>query len=153
MEKKPIKITLPDGAVKDGKAYETTPLDIAKDISQGLANAVVAAKVDGKVWDLTRRLEGDCNLALLKFDDKDGLDTYWHSSGEFHVENPKYIYCDLDSFLFQLTFWANVWSDISVVPFVMVPQSKTVSIMICGWENEQFQKKKIFQSLKNFMPK
>ena len=98
MEKKPIKITLPDGAVKDGKAYETTPLDIAKDISQGLANAVVAAKVDGKVWDLTRRLEGDCNLALLKFDDKDGLDTYWHSSGKFHAENPKYIYCDLDSF-------------------------------------------------------
>merc|ERR1711990_638995 len=80
MEKTPIKITLPDGAVKDGKAYETTPLDVAKDISQGLANAVVAAKVDGKVWDLTRRLEGDCNLALLKFDDKDGLDTYWHSS-------------------------------------------------------------------------
>ena len=82
MEKTPIKVTLPDGAVKEGKAYETTPLDIAKDISQGLANAVVAAKVDGKVWDLTRRLEGDCNLALLKFDDKDGLDTYWHSSGK-----------------------------------------------------------------------
>ena len=82
MEKTPIKITLPDGAVKEGKAYETTPLDIAKAISQGLANAVVAAKVDGKVWDLTRRLEGDCNLALLKFDDKDGLDTYWHSSGK-----------------------------------------------------------------------
>ena len=92
MEKTPIKITLPDGAVKDGKAYETTPLDVAKDISQGLANAVVAAKVDGKVWDLTRRLEGDCNLALLKFDDKDGLDTYWHSSGKFEIT----IYCDLD---------------------------------------------------------
>ena len=85
MEKTPIKITLPDGAVKEGKAYETTPLDITKDISQGLANAVVAAKVDGKVWDLTRRLEGDCNLALLKFDDKDGLDTYWHSSGKFII--------------------------------------------------------------------
>ena len=95
MEKTPIKITLPDGAVKDGKAYETTPLDVAKDISQGLANAVVAAKVDGKVWDLTRRLEGDCNLALLKFDDKDGLDTYWHSSGKFEIT----IYCELIFFI------------------------------------------------------
>lgn len=79
-EKTPIKITLPDGAVKEGKAWETTPLDIATGISNGLAQACVAAKVNGKVWDMTRKLEGDCTLALLKFDDKDGRETYWHSS-------------------------------------------------------------------------
>ena len=108
MEKTPIKITLPDGAVKDGKAYETTPLDVAKDISQGLANAVVAAKVDGKVWDLTRRLEGDCNLALLKFDDKDGLDTYWHSSGKFEIT----IYCDLNSFFYFSPHFGGMYGEI-----------------------------------------
>ena len=79
-EQIPIKITLPDGAIKEGQAWLTTPLDIAKGISQGLANVVVAAKVDGKVWDLQRRLEADCTLALLKFDDKEGRETYWHSS-------------------------------------------------------------------------
>jgi len=79
-EKTPIKITLPDGAVKEGKAWETSPLDIATGISNGLAQACVAAKVNGKVWDMTRKLEEDCTLALLKFDDKDGRETYWHSS-------------------------------------------------------------------------
>ena len=79
-EKVPIKITLPDGAVKEGKAWETTPLDIATGISHGLAQACVAAKVNGKVWDMTRKLEEDCTLALLKFDDKEGRETYWHSS-------------------------------------------------------------------------
>merc|ERR1711976_635869 len=54
-EKTPIKITLPDGAVKEGKAWETTPLDIATGISNGLAQACVAAKVNGKVWDMTRK--------------------------------------------------------------------------------------------------
>jgi threonyl-tRNA synthetase len=77
--KNPIKVTLPDGAVKEGTSWETTPLDIAKSISSGLANVVVCAKVNGQVWDLTRRLEGDCTLSLLKFSDKEGKETYWHS--------------------------------------------------------------------------
>jgi threonyl-tRNA synthetase len=43
--RKPIKITLPDGNIKEGVSWETTPLDIAKSISQGLADSVVVAKV------------------------------------------------------------------------------------------------------------
>lgn len=80
MPKNPIKVTLPDGAVKEGTSWETTPLDIAKSISSGLANVVVCAKVNGQVWDLTRKLEGDCSIELLKFSDKEGKETYWHSS-------------------------------------------------------------------------
>jgi threonyl-tRNA synthetase len=44
-----IKITLPDGKVLDGKAWETTPFDIANGISKGLANATVIAKVNDEV--------------------------------------------------------------------------------------------------------
>ena len=47
MPKTPIQITLPDGAVKEGIAWETTPLAIAIGISQGLADKVVVAKVRG----------------------------------------------------------------------------------------------------------
>ena len=65
MAHEPIKITLPDGAVKEGVSWETTPLDVAKAISSGLANVVVGAKVNGVSWDLTRRLEGDCTLRIV----------------------------------------------------------------------------------------
>mmetsp|Transcript_102810 Transcript_102810/g.299872 ORF Transcript_102810/g.299872 Transcript_102810/m.299872 type:complete len:887 (+) Transcript_102810:75-2735(+) len=106
----PIKIELPDGKVKDGKSFETTPLEIAQGISKGLADSVVVAKVlyreavaslkqcvaadaesddepeengagQGAVlWDVTRPLEGSCRLELLKFDDPQGQDVFWHSS-------------------------------------------------------------------------
>jgi threonyl-tRNA synthetase len=45
----PIKITLPDGTIKEGKAWETTPLSIAKGISKSLANATVISKVNDEV--------------------------------------------------------------------------------------------------------
>lgn len=80
IEGKPIKITLPDGSVRDGVAGESSPLSVAQSISQGLAQAVVVARVNGKVWDLQRPLEEDCSLELVKFDSEEGRDTFWHSS-------------------------------------------------------------------------
>lgn len=79
-EKKPIKVTLKDGSVKEGIAGETTPLSIAEGISKGLANVTVAAKVNGNVVDAWVPLEDDCTLELLKFDDEAGKHVYWHSS-------------------------------------------------------------------------
>jgi threonyl-tRNA synthetase len=76
----PIKIVLPDGAVKEGIKGATTPLEVAAGISKSLAKKVVVAKVDGAVWDAFRPLEGDCALQLLSFDDPDGRETFWHSS-------------------------------------------------------------------------
>jgi TGS domain len=80
VESKAIKITLPDGSVREGVAGETTPLSVAQSISQGLAQAVVVSRVNDKVWDLQRPLEGDCTLELVKFDSDEGRDTFWHSS-------------------------------------------------------------------------
>ncbi|KAL8140103.1 hypothetical protein V2J09_006124 [Rumex salicifolius] len=76
----PIKITLPDGKVKEGKKWTTTPFDVAAGISKSLANNALIAQVNGVLWDMTRPLEGDCELKLFKFDDDEGRDTFWHSS-------------------------------------------------------------------------
>ncbi|KAL0718125.1 hypothetical protein Bca4012_067447 [Brassica carinata] len=76
----PIKITLPDGTVKEGKKWETTPMDIAGEISKGLANSALISAVNDELWDMSRPLEGDCKLELFKFDSDKGRDTLWHSS-------------------------------------------------------------------------
>ncbi|HEX7903535.1 MAG TPA: threonine--tRNA ligase [Chitinophagaceae bacterium] len=80
-----IKITLPDGAVRE---YEkgTTALDIAKSISEGLARKVLAANVNGEVWDATRPITGDASLKLLTWNETDGKKTFWHSSAHLMAE-------------------------------------------------------------------
>ncbi|CAD6205371.1 unnamed protein product [Miscanthus lutarioriparius] len=75
-----IKITLPDGAIKEGKKWITTPMDIAKEISSGFAASCLIAQVDEKLWDMGRPLEGDCKLQMFKFDTNEGRDTFWYSS-------------------------------------------------------------------------
>lgn len=59
-----IKITLPDGKIVEGKKYVTTPLDIAKSISEELSRHIRVAFVDGEVWDINKPLEKDCTLSL-----------------------------------------------------------------------------------------
>jgi len=86
-----INITLPDGSVKQ---YEsgTTAMDIAKSISHGLAKKVLAANVDGEVWDTTRPIEKDVSLKLLTWDDKGGSSTFWHSSAHLMAEALEILY-------------------------------------------------------------
>lgn len=80
-----INITLPDGSVRQ---YEkgTTSLDIAKSISEGLARKVIAASVDGQTWDITRPIQKDAAVKLLTWTDKDGKNTFWHSSAHLMAE-------------------------------------------------------------------
>ncbi len=80
-----IKITLPDGAVREYQEG-TTALDIAKSISEGLARKVLAAEVNGQVWDATRPLNEDASLKLLTWTDMDGKKTFWHSSAHLMAE-------------------------------------------------------------------
>lgn len=72
-EHKDITITLRDGKVLSGKAFETTPLSIAEGISKSLAGKVVVAKVNAQLWDLVRPFEEDSRLELLDFDDPEGI--------------------------------------------------------------------------------
>ncbi|KAK0573847.1 hypothetical protein LWI29_014456 [Acer saccharum] len=76
----PIKVVLPDGSVKEGKRWESSPMDIAKGISKSLANNALISMVDGVLWDMNRPLESDCQLKLFTFDSDEGRDTFWHSS-------------------------------------------------------------------------
>ncbi|GAV64579.1 tRNA-synt_2b domain-containing protein/TGS domain-containing protein/HGTP_anticodon domain-containing protein/tRNA_SAD domain-containing protein [Cephalotus follicularis] len=76
----PIKIKLPDGSVKEGKKWVSSPTDIAKEISKGLASNALIASVDGVLWDMNRPLEGDCELKIFTFESDEGRDTFWHSS-------------------------------------------------------------------------
>src|SRR5262245_39418362 len=80
-----INITFPDGAVRQ---YENgvTALDIAKSISEGLARKVLAANVNGQVWDATRPINNDATIKLLTWTDAEGKATFWHSSAHLMAE-------------------------------------------------------------------
>jgi len=80
-----IKITLPDGKVLD-KAVGTTPMDVAKGISEGLARNVLAAKFNGQVIDSSSSLAEDGSLELLTWDSAEGKSTFWHSSAHLMAE-------------------------------------------------------------------
>src|SRR5690606_22971200 len=86
-----IKITLPDGSIRE---YEKgiTSLQIAQSISEGLARNVLAAEVDGQVWDATRPIEKDASVRLLTWNDKDGKSTFWHSSAHLMAEALEALY-------------------------------------------------------------
>ena len=80
-----INITFPDGAIRQ---YEkgTTALDIAKSISEGLARKVLAANINGQVWDATRPINQDASIKLLTWNDAEGKSTFWHSSAHLMAE-------------------------------------------------------------------
>jgi threonyl-tRNA synthetase len=86
-----IKITLPDGNVKEYKEG-TSSIEIAKSISEGLARKVLAALVNGEVWDASRPIEKDAKLRLLTWDDSEGKNTFWHSSAHLMAEAVESIY-------------------------------------------------------------
>jgi len=86
-----IKITFPDGAVRE-YAAGSTALDIAKSISEGLARKVLAANVNGQVWDATRPINTDASLNLLTWADTDGKSTFWHSSAHLMAEAIESLY-------------------------------------------------------------
>ena len=86
-----IKITLPDGNVKEMESGSSA-MDVALSISEGLARRVLAAEVNGEVWDLTRPIPTDANLKLLSFSDKGGKSTMWHSSAHLMAEALEFFY-------------------------------------------------------------
>jgi threonyl-tRNA synthetase len=86
-----ITVTMPDGSERKAKSWETSPMDVAKDVSKSLSERIVIAKVcqilrpffkliytsllfkvDGELWDLDRPLEKSCKLELLDFEHPEG---------------------------------------------------------------------------------
>ncbi|KAF9233915.1 hypothetical protein BU15DRAFT_90186 [Melanogaster broomeanus] len=75
-----ITITMPDGSERKGTSWETSPMDVAKEVSKSLSERIVIAKVNGDLWDLERPLEASCKLELLDFEHPEGKRVFWHSS-------------------------------------------------------------------------
>jgi len=55
-------------------------MDIAVQISKGLAKSALVSSVNHVLWDMNRPLEGDCSLEIFGFDSDQGRNTFWHSS-------------------------------------------------------------------------
>ncbi len=86
-----VHITLPDGTVKDFEKG-VTAMQVATGISEGLARNVLAAKVNGEVWDAGRPIQEDATLQLLTWKDADGQATMWHSSAHLMAEALEALY-------------------------------------------------------------
>jgi threonyl-tRNA synthetase len=86
-----INITLPDNSVHQ---YDSgiTALEIARNISEGLARNVLSAKVNGEIWDATRAIKNDAKVQLLTWNDLGGKATMWHSSAHLMAEAVEQLY-------------------------------------------------------------
>lgn len=91
MSESTIKITLPDGAVKN-YPKGSSAMDVALSISEGLARNVLASEVNGEVWDANRAITTDASLKLLTWKDDDGKSTFWHSSAHLMAEALQSLY-------------------------------------------------------------
>jgi threonyl-tRNA synthetase len=86
-----INITLPDGSIKQVESG-TTAMDIAMEISEGLARNVLSASVNGEVWDANRPITTDSSLTLHTWNDKQGKMSFWHSSAHIMAEALEALY-------------------------------------------------------------
>ncbi len=86
-----INITLPDGSRKKAK-NGSTPMDIAKSISEGLARNVLCASVNGEIWDSNRPINFDAKIILHTWKDKEGKMVFWHSTSHIMAEALEELY-------------------------------------------------------------
>ncbi|MCR4740020.1 MAG: threonine--tRNA ligase [Lachnospiraceae bacterium] len=86
-----MRITLKDGSVKE-YAGAMTVIDIAKDLSEGLARAACAGEIDGERVDLRTTIDKDCSLSILTFDDKGGRDAFRHTTAHIMAQAIKRIF-------------------------------------------------------------
>lgn len=86
-------ITLKDGSKKE-YASPMSVIDIASDISEGLARAACAGEIDGKEADLRTMVDGDCQLNILTANDKQGLQVVRHTASHVLAEAVKRLYPD-----------------------------------------------------------
>ena len=86
-----IKITLPDGSVKSFE-MNSTPMDVAKSISEGLARNVISAKFNDEVIETKSALKEDGHLTLFTWNDDEGKTAFWHSSAHLLAQTILHFY-------------------------------------------------------------
>ena len=80
-----IKVTLPDGSIKEFES-NSTPFDVARSISEGLARNIISASYNGTTVETTTPLTSDGALVLYTFNDDEGKKAFWHSSAHVLAE-------------------------------------------------------------------
>ena len=88
-----MKITLKDGSSKE-YAQSMSVIDIAKDISEGLARVATAGEVDGEVVDLRTVIDKDCEMNILTFNDEKGKGAFRHTTSHIMAQAIKRLYPD-----------------------------------------------------------
>jgi len=86
-----IKITLPDGSIKE-MPKNSTPMDVAKSISEGLARNVISASFNAITVETTTQLSQDGTLILYTWNNDEGKKTFWHSSAHLLAQTILYFY-------------------------------------------------------------
>jgi len=86
-----IKITLKDDVVKEYKKGMTV-LEIAQDISAGLARVATAGRLDGELVDLRTTVDKDSNLEILTFNDKEGQEAFRHTGSHILAQAVQRLY-------------------------------------------------------------
>ena len=86
-----INITFPDGSVKQFEAG-VTPFQVAESISPRFAADVLASKVNGEEWDISRPIDADASIELFKWDSPEGKHAFWHSSAHLLAEALQELY-------------------------------------------------------------
>lgn len=84
-------MTLPDGTVQEHPSG-VTAMEVASGISEGLARNILAAKVNGEIWDAGRSISEDSALTLFTWNDTEGKGTMWHSSAHLMAEALEALY-------------------------------------------------------------
>jgi len=132
-----FKVTLPDGSVRQVE-NGSNAMQVAQSISEGLARNVLAAVVNGEVWDASRPFTSDCTLKLLTWNDTDGKSTMWHSSAHLMAEALEALYPGIklaigppieNGFYYDVDFGGHSFSqdDFSKVEKLMLELAKTKS--------------------------
>ncbi len=116
-----LNITLPGGDMR--QVAEGTTVDaLCREISMGLYRNACAARVDGQVVDLRTELTGDCEVAILTFDDPDGRKAYWHTVSHVMAQAVKRLYPSVKLTIgpsIDEGFYYDFDSDISITPEVL----------------------------------
>ena len=86
-----IKVTLPDGAVKE-VSKGTTPFEVAQSISEGLARNIISASYNQKTIETSTPLETDGMLTLYTWNDDEGKKAFWHSSAHLLAQAIEQLY-------------------------------------------------------------
>src|ERR1041385_37935 len=86
-----VKITLPDGSVKEFSSG-VKGIEIAQSISEGLARNALSIEVNGEIWDLSRPITKDSSIKIFTWNDKGGKYAFWHSSAHLFAEALEALY-------------------------------------------------------------